>query len=180
MHWLNEEVLAPLFEVNARLVELMASKTHSSLLPLRLSDTGVRARLSRCPVLLVDAGRMVSSTKDDTPTAESIFSREAAVGLARMTLVLVWSMARTDGNAARVVLGLSVAELTRIGGLRLGDLDALAEDGGCSIRPRWIDRPELWQRLGAPLSGPWSSPLGAVALRAVQLLFWEWTQGAKC
>jgi len=179
MHWLNEETLAPLFEVNQRLVELIWNGVTSP--PLCLADMAVRKRLARCPFLLVDAG--LSDPKewpDIDPKSEGFFRRDEAVALARMTFVFAWSMARTHREASCIVLGISPVSAAFIAGLGLASLQALAEDRWWSIKPRWVDRPEVWRRLAVPGGHARNSPLGPTGLRAFQLLFWDHVQAVGC
>jgi hypothetical protein len=180
MYWLNEETLAPLFEVNERVLELISNRDHPLPSPPP-SDPSVRKRVARCPILLVDAGlEEPGERRAGAPAVEEFFSREEAVPLAQMTFVLAWSMTRANRDAACIVLGISLTSAASIAGLGLRDLQRLAEDRWRLLRPRWVDRPEVWRRLAMPDGWPGCSPLGAVGPRALQLFFWELVEVVGC
>ena len=61
MHWWDEQMLAPLFEVNERMLRLVPNvwvMAPAASLGAGLDDAAVRARLARCPFLLIDVGWM--------------------------------------------------------------------------------------------------------------------------
>lgn len=175
MHWLNENTLAPLFEVNERLVELTVREQARGA--PRFVDAAGRRRIARCPCLLVDAGlREPESWFVERPAMEPYFARDDSISLAQMTLVFAWSMARMNPNTAGLVLGISPRSASFIAGVGLRDLARVAHERWWAIRPRWMDRPEVWQRLAQPEGRLSGSVFGGVGLRALQLLFWELVQ----
>ena len=59
MHWWDEQMLAPLFEVNERMLRLVPDvwlRLPAACLGPCRDEAAARARLARCPFLLVDVG----------------------------------------------------------------------------------------------------------------------------
>jgi hypothetical protein len=187
MRWWDERTLAPLFEVNERLVQSLPDGRCLRLRGLadrlpELRDAGVRNRLARCPFLLVDVGLGEPDKlfEVDAPV-DALFSREEAVALTRMTFVLAWSLARMDATSAGVVLGISPRAAATIAALRLEELYRAAQVRWWSVKPRWADRPQIWRRLARGDGRTALPSVGAPWLRASQLLFWECVhQGSAC
>jgi hypothetical protein len=140
----------------------------------------LRARLAGSPYLLVDAAfddeqrwrclapRMVQ----DLPVqfAEAVFVGPGAGDFVRRVLMFGWHLARANRQLARVVLGMSPACADRIGGLRLQDLDWLAQHRPGWVRPRWERQPRIWQHLLLAAREPGSELLTQVSLRGLQLM----------
>jgi len=140
----------------------------------------LRLRLAASPCLLVDAAfddesrwrclapRMVQ----DLPAqfAEPVFVGAGAGDFIRRVLVFGWHLARANRQLARVVLGMSPACAERIGGLRLQDLDWLAQFRPGWVRPRWERQPRIWQHLLLAAREPAGDLLNQVSLRGLQLM----------
>jgi hypothetical protein len=176
-------------EVNARLLDLLAFEsqpTNAPRLPraielgeiLRQMDSGARARTAACQFLLVDAGfqdlQRWSRVGCETELADDCtgcFLRPQAIELAHMTLVLAWSLARSNREAACVMLGLSPGCAEIVASLRLQDLQRIAILHNAWIRPRWELRPDIWRRLLKSTNAPRSSTPAATSLHGLQLFF---------
>jgi hypothetical protein len=159
--------LAPLKEVNERCIEMLAlaaRKEPSGSLTLigylkevllRMTPE-IRARAAQRPVLLSDmqftnspwwrVAREYPARPAPLPSWRGSFPKHQAVSLARATLMLAWHSLRFSPESA-VLLGVipGVAEL--IAELSLTDIDTIVERRFQHIRPRWEDRPAVWERL---------------------------------
>jgi len=164
----NKDALAPICEINERCLHLLASAARqtrtpsdsffhhllSLIGPLDLAEVRGAARF---PFLLVDFGfrdarwwHQVTSghgrtTKDFEWLAP--LPRAPAMKLARATLTLAWHTVRTDAEASLVLLGITPEVAPMISALRLQDIDKVAERYFRRLRPRWEDRPAVWQQL---------------------------------
>lgn len=80
------------------------------------------------------------------PSWRGSFPKEAAMRLMRSTLVLTWSSLRAHPRQAPL-LGVrrQVAEL--IAELSPTDIESIVQQRFRHIRPRWEDRPAVWQML---------------------------------
>ena len=159
--------LAPLKEVNERCVEMLALAArkepsgsltlvgHLREVLLRMTPE-IRARAAERPVLLSDmqftntpwwrAAREHPARPAPLPSWRGSFPKPQAVSLARATLMLAWHSLRFTPESA-VLLGVipGVAEL--IAQLSLRDIDTIVERRFQHVRPRWEDRPAVWERL---------------------------------
>jgi hypothetical protein len=176
-------------EVNARLLDLLAFEsqpTNEPRLPLAVDlgdilpqlDSGARARAAARPFLLVDAGfkdlqrwSRVGCEAELADDRTGCFLRPQAIELAHMTFVLAWSLARSNRDTARVMLGLSPDCAEIVASLRLQDLQRIAISHSAWIRPRWEVRPDIWRRLLKSANAPRSSIPAAASLHGLQLFF---------
>jgi hypothetical protein len=159
------QVLRPLHDVNQCCIELLvkAACTDSSGLPLvrqfgpilRRMTADARERAALKAFLLVDMefanGSWWQLVKNHParplpPAQASYFSRAHAIQLSRATLTLTWHSVRTNGWEA-CLLGVhpTVAEL--IGTFSLTEIERIVERQYRHVRPRWEDRPAVWQLL---------------------------------
>ena len=164
----NKDALAPICEINEQCLHMLASAARqtrtppdsffhhllSLIGPLDLAEVKSAARF---PFLLVDFGfrdarwwhQVTSghgrSTKDFEWLAP--LPRATAMKLARATLTLAWHTVRTDAEASLVLLGITPEVAPMISALRLQDIDKVAERYFRRLRPRWEDRPAVWQQL---------------------------------
>ena len=160
----DSSLFDPLAELNAEILEACAgaparptaSSTEASLhWQWRALGELARARLARCPYLLVDAGFTDADRWVNLPRAgvhEAVPIRVSAdrraplaTPLLRRILVFAWHLARANGLGARIALGMSPSCAEIVAGFRFADLEALAEQRPLWIRPRWHDRPEVWK-----------------------------------
>jgi hypothetical protein len=176
-------------EVNARLLDLLAFEsqpTNAPRLPLaielgeilRQMGSDARARTAACQFLLVDAGfqdlQRWSRAGCETELADDrtgCFLRPQAIELAHMTLVLAWSLARSNREAACVMLGLSPGCAEIVANLRLQDLQRISILRNAWIRPRWEARPDIWRHFLKTANAPKSSIVAAASLHGLQLFF---------
>jgi hypothetical protein len=176
-------------EVNARLLDLLAFEsqlTNEARLPIavelgdmfRQIDPGARARVAASPFLLIDAGfqdlqrwSRVGCEIELANDSAGRFLRPQAIELAHMTFVLAWSLARSNHEAACVMLGLSPGCAEIVANLRLQDLQRIAILHNAWIRPRWELRPDIWRRLLKSTNAPRSSTPAATSLHGLQLFF---------
>ena len=159
--------LAPLKAVNERCIEMLAlaaRKEPSGSLTLvgylkevllRMTPE-IRARAAQRPVLLSDmqftnapwwrVAREHPARPAPLPSWRGSFPKPQAVSLARATLMLAWHSLRFSPESG-VLLGVipGVAEL--ITELSLTDIDTIVERRFQHVRPRWEDRPAVWERL---------------------------------
>jgi hypothetical protein len=108
-----------------------------------------------CGVLLADAGfseverwRRVSGESDLEPSVDNApdwLTREHAIVLAYAILMVAWHVVHTAPAAAGVLLGMSEPVLKWYRKLDTADLARIARHHSGWIRPRWVDRPDLWR-----------------------------------
>lgn len=173
-------------EVNGRLIDLLvlaSQNPNASALPLALElsevlehmDPAARARAAASPFLLVDFGfRDAARWSGARGGAESVnacegyFPHPQALELAQMTLILAWSLVRSNRDAAFVMLGVSPDCAEIIADLRLQELQRIAEERSAWIRPRWETRPDIWRELlgmANTVESPILSKFGALGLK---------------
>lgn len=163
----DSSMLEPLAEINEEVVELLtgacapghAGSAVISALRWRWEALGTpaRARLARCPYLLLDAGfaraelwaalPRASVNDAQLPTDAGNRLRPMPTPLIRRVLLLAWHLARANRLTARLALGMSADCAQLLAGCRLADLEWFAEQRPAFVRPRWEDRPELWHAL---------------------------------
>jgi len=183
--------LRPVREINEELIDRLclaaagpgAGEDPASLLAVVRAEflnapAAARRRAASCPYLLLDAGfgepeRWPSPAgvrETAPPLARGPAAIDCGVELARRALLLGWHLARSNRLAARVALGMSVACAQRIGAMRLGELEALAEADPGRVRLRWEGHVGLWRDLlRAALAGQ-PATLAGLQMRGLQLL----------
>jgi len=107
-----------------------------------------------CGVLLADAGfsdperwRRLSEPSQLEPSVDiepDWLGREPAIVLVYAILMVAWHVVHTAPAAAGVLLGMSEPVLALFRQLDTADLARIARDHPGLIRPRWVDRPDLW------------------------------------
>jgi hypothetical protein len=192
-HW-DAALLEPVTELNVEVLEALAAAAAraapAGVAPAlqwqwRALGEAARLRLARTPFLLVDAGFARPECWCSPPRAAVHEAVAAPVLLAqrgvlatpllRRVLVFAWHLARANRPCARIALGMSAACAGAVASWRFADLEALAERRPAWIRPRWQDRPEVWQAwLDAALQGS-SQDLARLRLWAAQSLAAEVT-----
>ena len=157
--------LLPIHELNHQCVELLvrAAWSDNPDLPLaRQFQTSLRnlnpesrLRAAQRAFLLVDIEFMNrdwwsearrSGSKTVGAGRPGHFPKAAAVLLGRASISLLRHSIHTLGAEASL-LGAHPGVLEIIASLSLGDLDRLTERRFRDVRPRWEDRPALWQKL---------------------------------
>jgi len=166
--WLCPEMLESLQELNELSLALLAEQAAvrgASASPLlhqvgelwRLLDTPARRRAAACPYLLVDAGFADAPRWRQPPAPQvgdagrgdyaSFFTVPAAVELARLVFTYAWHLARSQGVAARLLLGMPATSAALIGRYTLCQIQGLAESHVEWLRPRWPTRVQVWREL---------------------------------
>jgi hypothetical protein len=181
--------LKPLREVNERLLDLLVFASEDPNEPrlplavelgdvLRRMDPTARERAAACPFLLVDAGfrnvRRWSRVRCGTESVDlcaGCFPRAQALELAHMTLVLAWSLVRSNRDAACIMLGVSPACAKIVADLHLKELQRIATQHTAWIRPAFENRPDVWRSLLGTADPVDSPPVAEVGLHGLQLFF---------
>jgi len=159
--------LAPLKEVNGRCIDMLALAARkepdgSLTLVGQLKEVlmrmtpEIRARAAKHPVLLSDmqftnvpwwrAAREHPARPVPLLGWRGSFPKPQAVSLARATLMLAWHSLRFSRESA-VLLGVTPGVAELIAELSLTDIDTIVERRLQHVRPRWEDRPAVWERL---------------------------------
>lgn len=189
--WFADQALEPLAEINLQCLDLLCAMAQAggSALPGMLAaqphvwktlSPQARLRLASSPYLLVDAGfsdevrwqALSARAVRDLPRefAQSAFMGAAVRDFVRRVLVYSWHLVRAERQLARLVFGMTPACAALLSGLRLRDLDWLAEQQPGWVRPRWETQPAIWGRLLQAAAGGDQSVLTQVSLRGIQLL----------
>jgi hypothetical protein len=173
LHWLLECSRHPASDGNAFI------KAHKKSLST-LTEARLLNLASRLPLLLFDL-----HFQDDTwwtrqaqwhahslhglPPVQSEPGSPVLTGLARSALVLAWHTARTDRDAARVMLGLSPAVANVFTQLHLQNIDALATRHHAELTPRWPRNTALWKSILSAGKGKDALPDNLLALQCLSL-----------
>jgi hypothetical protein len=189
--WLRPETLDSLLELNELGLKLLAEETAvreaAEGAPLagagdlwRALDAVARRRAAACPYLLLDAGfadpqrwRRVAVSQVGDAVRESygaFFSVRGAVELHRLVLTYAWHLARTQGAAARLLLGMPAPCAQLIAQCTLRQIHGLAEAHPEWLKPRWPHREELWRELLAAAASGEAQALEQVHIRGLTLL----------
>jgi len=132
-------------------------KAHRQCL-IVLTEARLLSLASRIPLLLFDLhfqddawwtrqAQWQAPSLNEVLSAHSEPGNPVLLGLARSALVLAWHTARTDRDAARVMLGLSPAVANVVTQLHLQNIDALAARHHSEMTPRWPCDKALWKFL---------------------------------
>jgi hypothetical protein len=175
----NEQVLALLCE-QCRVPEAQPSLLRDvSSLMLNLDTSALRCAAASA-VLLVDAQfadarlwseAIVGAVNDRPPfSPAAFFTVDGTVAVMRLVMTHAWHLARSEPAAARLLLGLSAANLAVIGGCTLSRLTQLAETRTQWLRPRWETRPRVWCNLLQTACAGDSRAVERLRVRGLQLL----------
>jgi hypothetical protein len=175
--WLGAATLESVVEVNEQALALLREQCRQTAAqPSLLRDVGslmldLDAKSLRCAaasaVLLVDAQfadarlwseAIVGAVNDRAPFTPAAF------------FTVDWHLARSEPAAARLLLGLSAANLAIIGGCSLSRLTHLAETRTQWLRPRWEGRPRVWGSLLRTAGTGDSRAVERLRVRGLQLL----------
>jgi hypothetical protein len=137
-------------------------------------------RAAASAVLLVDAGfadaglwsaAIIGAVNDRGPVEPvPFFTVDGSVALMRLVMTQAWHLARSQPAAAKLLLGLSTANLGVIGGCTLNRLTCLAETRTHWLRPRWENRPGIWCDLLRMAGNGESGAVEHMRVRGLQLL----------
>jgi hypothetical protein len=189
--WLHSDTLESLAELNELSLTLLAEQAAARgaaagvLLRLvaeswRVLDSAARRRAASCPYLLVDAG-FADPLRWRAPPAPQVgdvaqpaytafFTVPAAAMLARLVFTYAWHLARTQGAAARLLLGMPPPSVALIRHYTLCQIQALAESHLEWLRPRWPARVQVWRELLQAAAAGEPAPLERARLRGLTLL----------
>lgn len=162
--WLGTATLESVKEVNEQVLALLRAQCRVAAPPSPLiRDIGglmlnLDVQSLQCAagsaVLLADAGfadgrlwsEAILGAVNDRPPNPSLafFTVDGAVTVMRLVVTHAWHLARSEPAAARLLLGMSGANLAIVGGCALGRLIQLAENCPQWLRPRWENRPNVW------------------------------------
>jgi hypothetical protein len=194
--WLGAATLESVQECNEHVLELLRTQcgigpAQSPLvrdvsgLLLGLDAASMR-RAASSAVLLVDAGfagagrwsdAIIGAVNDRQAAPAPFFTVDGTVDVMRQVMTHAWHLARSEPTAARLLLGLSAANLSVIGGCSLLRLTRLAEAHSGWLRPRWENRSAIWCDLLRTAGVGESGALERMRVRGLQLLAAEARQG---
>jgi hypothetical protein len=183
---LNAAALEVVYEVNAQLLEVLASPQPAALQlapqvadVIRAMPASYRQRAARCPYLLVDGGfrdekrwcgavaevrHLSSLVTDGSPVVHP-----SAFRLAHLTFTCAWIVVCTDPGSAEWQVGMSPKCASLISQLSLENLRLLAELHADWALPLRANRPDRWRQLFTKAPARLPCPLSDPALRAWQL-----------
>ncbi len=191
--WLRTDSFDGLAELNEQCLELMCEQTVSGgarprpallaeLEPLwRGLDAAARRRAARCPFLLVDAGFTRAAhgsrpgdlgvrDRDWVVHGGPFFTVARTVPVTRLVLAYAWHLARSEGPAARLFLGISQLCAARLASCTLRQMMQLAENDPGLLKPRWPDRVHVWRELLVAAAGGDRVGTEQFRIRGLQLL----------
>ena len=179
--------------VNAQLVEILClrAKTGDTAFPfpepvraqLAALSAAERLRMSRCGVLLVDAG-LADSQRWRTATMPQLLTGpsnaalarsnhwlpgEDGVFLAQATLLVAWVVLQWNRAESGVLLGMSKETAEVFSELGVNELSHIAQRHPDWIRPRWMQLPSAWLDLVDCAAKPVPVRAAYGALRCLQL-----------
>lgn len=189
--WLRAGTLESLVELNESCLALLAEQAAVRGAPAnpllrqvgelwRLLDAAARRRAAACPYLLLDAG--FADPLRWRPTAAqqvgdagraaytSYFTVPGATEVARLVFTYAWHLARSQGLAARLLLGMPAPCAALIGHYTLRQIQALAESRLEWLKPRWPARVEVWRELLLAAASGETAALERARLRGLTLL----------
>jgi hypothetical protein len=184
--WLRPKTLESLAELNEQCLELLRQQacagTDQPLLRelralWRELDPASRRRAAGMAVLLLDAGftdaarwTLQDGVRDQAVEPAPFFTVSEAVPVTRLVLTYAWHLARAEGAAARLMLGMSGRCVELIGSYTLNRVTCLAETRTHWLRPRWTRCPMVWRDLlTAALAGE-AQAMQRMRLRVLSLL----------
>jgi len=197
--WLRDGTLDSLTEVNESGLDLLAEEARLRAAPAapllrqmgelwRALDAGARRRAAACPYLLFDAGfteplRWRGAAAQVGEGARggytAYFTAPLAADVARLVVTYAWHLARAQGAAARLLLGMSAPCAALIAGHTLPQIQALGTAHPEWLRPRWAARVQVWRELLLAAAGGEPAALERARLRGFTLLAAEARQGSE-
>jgi hypothetical protein len=189
--WLRPGTLDSLVELNELCLALLAEQAAvrgASGSPLlrqvaevwRPLDAAARRRAAACPYLLLDAGFADPLRWRSAPAPQvgdaghdvygAFFTVPAATEVARLVFTYAWHLARSQGAAARLLLGMPAPSALLIGHYTLRQIQALAESRPQWLRPRWPACVQVWRELLLAAASGEAAALERVRLRGLTLL----------
>jgi hypothetical protein len=157
--WLRAGTLTSLRELNAECLDLLLQQALASPADATLAeiarhrealDPAARERASGCLYLLLDAGfaeprRWRGGMARVADESVPFFTVPAAAQVAQGVLTFAWHLARCQGSAARLLLGMPAAGVGQLARHTLSEVRALALAHPQWLQPRWARRPLMWR-----------------------------------
>lgn len=189
--WLRPGTLESLVQLNEACLALLAEQAAVRGAPAspllrqvgelwRELDAAARRRAAACPYLLLDAGfadplRWGTSPAQQVGDAGRIpyaayFTVPATAEVARLVFTYAWHLARSQGSAARLLLGMPAPCAALIGHYTLSQIHALAETRLDWLKPRWPARVQVWRELLIAAASGETPALERARLRGLTLL----------
>ena len=187
-HWLREDTLASLRELNEECLELCAAQARAQPGNATLTEIArqwsslelaARARAGGCLYLLVDAGFAeperwrrcaLPQVGDAGQGYAPFFTIAASAAVAQAVLTFAWHLTRCQGAAARLLLAMPAGCVAALASHTLGEVRRLALRNPHWLKPRWAQRPAMWREfLSAAASGD-AARLERARLRGQRLL----------
>ncbi len=188
--WLQPQELLVVAELNETCLALLAEQAAARAAaagPLLRQvaelwcalDASGRRRAASCPYLLCDAGFADPLRWSASPAAQvgdalapyaAFFTVPAVTEAARLVFTYAWHLARSQGAAARLLLGMSAPTAVLISRFTLGEIQALAQHRAEWLRPRWPARVQVWRELLLAAAAGEGAPLERARLRGLTLL----------
>jgi hypothetical protein len=145
---LAEQAAAPVAQPAALLREVgrlwstldREARRRAAAVPYVLLDGGFadRERWRRPPAQVADSAR---------GAAPAFFTVPGTTDAARLLFTWAWHLARAEGAAAQLLLGISAGCVSVIAGCTLRHMHSLAERHPEWLRPRWPAHAQLWREL---------------------------------
>jgi hypothetical protein len=166
--WLGPATLESLAELNEMGLALLAEQAAAPAGPpvallrevgvlWRTLDRDARRRAAAVPYLLLDGGfgdrerwRRGAAREVADPArglCPAFFTVPGTIEVARLAFTYAWHLARAEGAAARLLLGMPSGCATLIAGCTLRHMHTLAERHPEWLRPRWPAQAPLWREL---------------------------------
>jgi hypothetical protein len=175
----DEAALAPVRQLNSHALDLLSECSRhpawsgsawENALGKRFSrmSAELRAGLAKSPISLLEFGCLDASASLDGRVGPSplFLPLDKALELSHTMITLAWTLCRQDTAAAAVVFGLGSVEW--IHNFDIRDLPRVSERISGGLRPRWLDRPRIWQELLRRPHGARPSRAAPAFLRIVQ------------
>lgn len=195
--WVRGATLASVCELNEECMELCVQQARALPAPPLCSeiaqlwstlDARARQRAAGCLYLLLDAG-FADAPRWRGPGVSQVgdgaagdyapwFTVPAAPLLAQALFTFAWHLARCQGNAARLLLGMPAPCVQQLSQYTLGQVRTLAQRHPEWLRPRWIAQPLMWRELLLAAASGEAVALERARLRGQTLLAAETRLGS--
>lgn len=181
-------ILDAVRDLNVQVLEALASSAQSRTTfplnrdlraPLASLSSSQRKRGVRCGVLLADAGfsdlprwqrLVIDGDYEASPLVENPWlPTEEALALSSAVLHFAWHVVRVLPSLAGVLLGMPAPVFALYHRLGVSDLVQIARRRAEWLRPRWVDRRDVWAQIIDEAGSPSSPDSAAVVLRCLKV-----------